>query len=168
MLRSLLVLCLVCIASPALAQEYQSKELADAARDWRQQLIASTPASKKQPGLIAGLRRTAETDYQAKRYAAAIDELMRAIANGADDGLVFTRLPAIVERAEELRRLVAFRVTKVEIQAEAEWGRACLRFNEPIGTKDISHASFVRSEPALEGIVTGRGDTLCLDGMKHG
>ena len=30
--------------------------------------------------------------------------------------------PAIAERAEELRRLVAFRVTKVEIQAEAEWG----------------------------------------------
>jgi uncharacterized protein YfaS (alpha-2-macroglobulin family) len=231
MLRALLAFCLVCVAGPALAQEYQSKELADAARDWRQQLIGSIPANKKQPGLIAGWRRNAETDYQAKRYAAAIDELTRAIANGADDGLVwlrlaqnelaaqddhamasayntylkstdpvergvalfvigrdydrhdkqkealaafdaglgFTRLPSIAERAEELRRLVAFRVTKVEVQAEAEWGRACLRFNEPIATKgDISHASFVRSEPKLDGIVTVRGDTLCLDGMKHG
>jgi alpha-2-macroglobulin len=231
MLRGLLVFCLVCVAGPALAQEYQSKELADAARDWRQQLIDSIPANKKQPALIAGLRRTAEADYQAKRYAAAIDELTRAIANGADDGLVwlrlaqnelaaqddhamasaynaylkstdpvergvalfvigrdydrhdkqkealaafdaglgFTRLPAIAERAEELRRLVAFRVTKVEVQAEAEWGRACLRFNEPIGTKgDVSYGSFVRSEPKLDGIVTARGDTLCLDGMKHG
>src|SRR6266446_4966740 len=241
MLRALLVFCLVCVASPALAQEYQSKELADAARDWRQQLIDSIPANKKQPGLIAGWRRMAETDYQAKRYAAAIDELTRAIANGADAigadgglvwlrlaqnelavqddhamasaynaylkstdpvergvalfvigrdydrhdkqkealaafdaGLGFTRLPAIVERAEELRRLVAFRVTKVEVQAEAEWGRACLRFNEPIGTKlgstksDVSYGSFVRTEPKLEGIVTARGDTLCLDGMKHG
>jgi alpha-2-macroglobulin len=231
MLRGLLVFCLVCVAGPALAQEYQSKELADAARDWRQQLIDSIPATKKQPGLIAGLRRTAEADYQAKRYAAAIDELTRAIANGADDGLVwlrlaqnelaaqddhamasaynaylkstdpvergvalfvigrdydrhdkqkealaafdaglgFTRLPSIAERAEELRRLVAFRVTKIEVQAEAEWGRACLRFNETIGTKgDISHASFVRSDPRLDGIVTARGDTLCLDGMKHG
>jgi len=26
----------------------------------------------------------------------------------------------------------------------------------------------VRSEPALDGIVTARGDTLCLDGLKHG
>src|SRR5712671_551739 len=231
MMRALLVFCLVCVAGPTLAQEYQSKELADAARAWRQELIDSIPANKKQPGLIAGWRRMAETDYQAKRYAAAIDELTRAIANGADDGLVwlrlaqnelaaqddhamasaynaylkstdpvergvalfvigrdydrhdkqkealaafqaglgFTRLPSIIERAEELRRLVAFRVTKVEVQAEAEWGRTCLRFNEPIGTKgDVSYGSFVRSEPKLDGIVTGRGDTLCLDGMKHG
>ena len=91
MLRSLLVLCLV-FASPALAQEYQSKELADAARDWRQELVDSVPANKKQPGLIAGWRRAADADYQAKRYAAAIDELTRAIANGADDGLVWLRL----------------------------------------------------------------------------
>jgi tetratricopeptide (TPR) repeat protein len=173
MLRSLLVLYLV-FASPALAQEYQSKELADAAHDWRQQLTNSVPANKKQPGLIAGWRRAADADYQAKRYAAAINELTRAIANGADDGLVwlrlaqnelateddhamasgynayfkstdpvergvalfvigreydrhdkqkealaafdaglaFTQLPSIAERAEELRRLVAFRVTK--------------------------------------------------------
>src|SRR5215471_14879648 len=230
MLRSLLVLCLV-FASPALAQEYQSKELADVARDWRQELIDSVPASKKQPGLIAGWRRAADADYQAKRYAAAIDELTRAIANGADDGLVWLRLAqnelavehdhamasaynaylkstdpvergvalfiigrdydrhdkqkeaiaafdaglkltqsrSVAERAEQLRRLVAFRVTKVEVQAEAEWGRACLRFNEAITTKgEISYGSFVRSDPPLDGIVTARGDTLCLDGMKHG
>src|SRR5262252_9402292 len=230
MLRSLLVLCLV-FASPALAQEYQSKELADAARDWRQELIDSVPASKKQPGLIAGWRRAADADYQTKRYAAAIDEWTRAIANGADDGLVWLRLaqnefaveddhamasaynaylkstdpvergvalfiigrdydrhdkqkealaafdaglkltpsPSVAERAEQLRRLVAFRVTKVEVQAEADWGRACLRFNEAITTKgEISYGSFVRSDPPLDGIVTARGDTLCLEGMKHG
>ena len=47
--------------------------------------------------------------------------------------------------------------------------RACLRFNEKIATKgDLSYGSFVRSEPQLDGIVTARGDTLCLDGMKHG
>src|SRR6266853_2485095 len=231
MLRSLLVLCLVCTAAPAMAQEYKSKELADAARDWRQELIDGIPANKKQPNLIAGLRRAAEIEYQAKDYRTAVGRLRSAIANGADDGLVwlrlaqaelaaeddhamasaynaylkstdpvergvalfvigrdydrhdkqkealaafeaglgFTRLPSIAERAEELRRLVAFRVTKVEVQAEAEWGRACLRFNEAIGTKgDVSYGSFVRSEPKLDGIVTARGDTLCLDGMKHG
>src|SRR6266550_4670715 len=59
MLRALLVLCLVCIAAPALAQEYRSKELADAARDWRRELIDSIPANKKQPNLVAGLRRAA-------------------------------------------------------------------------------------------------------------
>src|SRR6266478_219653 len=231
MLRALLVFCLVCVAGPALAQEYQSKELADTARDWHQQLIDSIPANKKQPALIAGWRRMAETDYQAKRYAAAIDELTHAIANGADDGLVwlrlaqnelaaqdnhamasaynaylkstdpvergvalfvigrdydrhdkqkealaafdagltFTQSPAIAERAEELRRLVAFRVTKVDVQAEAESGRACFRFNETIARKgDLSYGSFVRSQPPLDGIVTSRGDTMCLDGMKHG
>src|SRR5215467_2236349 len=209
MLRSLLVLCLV-YAAPALAQEYQSKELADPARDWRQELINSVPTNKKQPGLIAGWRRAAEADYQAKRYATAIDELIRAIANGADDGLVwlrlaqnelaaqddhamasaynaylkstdpvergvalfvigrdydrhdkqkealaaldaglnFTQSPSVAERAEQLRRLVVFRVTKVEVQAESEWGRACLKFNEDIARKtDISYGSFVRSEP---------------------
>ena len=231
MLRALLVFCLVCVAAPSLAQEYQSKELSDAARDWRRELVESVPVNRKQPGLVAGWRRTAELDYQAKHFGGAIDLLTRAIANGADDGLVwlrlaqsevaaqddhamasaynaylkstdpvergaalfvigrdydrhdkqkealaafeagltFTRLPAIVERAEELRSLVAFRVTKVEVQAEAEAGRVCLRFNEKIGTKgDISYDSYVRSEPKLDGIVTARGDTLCLDGMKHG
>src|SRR5690348_5283293 len=231
MLRALLVLCLVSAAGPALAQEYQSKELADAALNWRRELIDRIPANKRQPAMIAGWRRMAEADYREKRYPAAVDELTRAIANGADDGLVwlrlaqnelaaeddhamasaynaylkstdpvergvalfvigrdydrhdkqkealaafdaglaFTQLPAIAERAEELRRLVAFRVTKVEVQAESEWGRACLRFNEAITAKgEISYGSFVRSEPPLDGIVTARGDTLCLDGMKHG
>jgi len=32
MLRLLMVFCLVCVTAPTLAQEYQSKELADAAR----------------------------------------------------------------------------------------------------------------------------------------
>src|SRR6266446_8568372 len=231
MLRAAVIFCVLCVAAPTLAQEYQSKELANAARDWRQELIDRIPANKKQPALVAGWRRMAEADYQAKRYAAAIDELTRAIVNGADDGLVwlrlaqselaaeddyamasaynaylkstdpvergvalfvigrdydrhdkqkealaafdaglgFTRLPSIAERAEELRRLVAFRVTKVEVQAEGEAGRACLRFNEKIGTKeDTPYDTFVRSEPKFDGVVTARGDTLCVDGMKHG
>jgi len=231
MLRALLVLCLVSTAAPGLTQEYQSKELAAAASDWRRELGDRLPANKRQPAMIAGWRRMAESDYQAKRYAAAIDELTRAIANGADDGLVwlrlgqselaaeddhamasaynaylkstdpvergvalfvigrdydrhdkqkealaafeagldFTQSPAVAERAEQLRRLVAFRVTKVDVQAEAEWGRACLKFNEAISRKtDISYGTFVRSEPPLDGIVTARDDTMCLDGMKHG
>src|SRR5438105_4707966 len=231
MLRALLVMCLVSIAGPVLAQEYQSKELADAASAWRRELIDRIPANNRQPAMIAGWRRMAESDYQAKRYPAAIDELTRAIANGADDGLVwlrlaqaelaaeddhamasaynaylkstdpvergvalfvigrdydrhdkqkealaafeaglaFTQSPPIAERAEQLRRLVAFRVTKVDVQAEAEWGRACLRFNETVEHKgDVSYGSFVRSQPPLDGIVTARGDNLCLNGMKHG
>src|SRR5438093_11127491 len=92
MLRSLLVFCLVCVAAPAMAQEYKSKELADAARDWRQELIDGIPANKKQPNLVAGLRRAAEIEYQAKDYRAAVGRLRSAIANGADDGLVWLRL----------------------------------------------------------------------------
>ncbi len=231
MLRALLVLCLVSVAAAAPGQEYQSKDLAEAASDWRRELIERIPANKRQPTMIAGWRRMAEGDYREKRYAAAVDELTRAIVNGADDGLVwlrlaqselaaeddhamasaynaylkstdpvergvalfvigrdydrhdkqkealaafdagltFTQSPSVAERAEQLRRLVAFRVTKVEVQAEAEWGRACLRFNENIASKgDLSYGSFVRSQPPLDGIVTARGDTMCLDGMKHG
>ena len=75
----------------------------------------------------------------------------------------------ITERVEQLKVLVAFRVTKVEVEAEADAPRACLRFNEPIATKgDISYGDYVRTTPALDGIVTARGDTLCLDGLKHG
>ncbi len=231
MLRALLVLCLVSVAAPALGQEYQSEDLAAAASDWRRELIERIPANKRQSAMIAGWRRTAESDYREKRYAAAIDELTRAIVNGADDGLVwlrlaqaelaaeddhamasaynaylkstdpvergvalfvigqdydrhdkqkealaafdaglkFTQSPSVAERAEQLRRLVAFRVTKIDVQAEAEWGRACLRFNGNIASKgDLSYGSFVRSQPPLDGIVTARGDTMCLDGMKHG
>src|SRR5262249_62189057 len=91
MLRTLLFL-VVCAAAPAAAQEYQSKELADAARVWRQELIDTVPANKKQPNIVAGLRRTAEIEFQAKDYSAAIGKLTSAIANGADDGLVWLRL----------------------------------------------------------------------------
>ena len=183
---------------------------ADGARDWRQELIDSVPANRKQPNLVAALRRTAEVKYQAKDYRAAIGKLTTAIANGADDGLVWlslaqselaanndhamasaynaylkstdsvergaarfvigrdydrhdkqkealaafdaglglTHLSAIADRAEELRRLVAFRITKVEVQAEADEARASLRFNEQIAAKaDISYGAFVRSKP---------------------
>ena len=91
-MRAFLVLFLVSAAAPALGQEYQSKELAEAASDWRRELIERIPANKRQPAMIAGWRRMAESDYREKRYAAAIDELTRAIANGADDGLVWLRL----------------------------------------------------------------------------
>jgi alpha-2-macroglobulin len=231
MLRALSLLLLVLFAAPAMAQEYQSTELADAANDYRQELIDSVPAAKKQPALIPRLRRDADAEYRAKRYAQAIDDLTKAIANGADDGLVwlrlaqalaaaqddhvqaaafnayrkstdpvergvalfligqdydrhdkqkealaameaglgFTKSAPIAERVDQLRRLVAFRVTKVEIAAEADTPRACLRFNEKIATKaDLSYGDYVRTTPELAGIITGRGDTLCLDGLKHG
>src|SRR5260221_4078271 len=92
MLRALGVLVVVVIAVPAAAQEYQSKELADAASAYRQELIDSIPAAKKQPALIPRLRRDADAEYRAKRYAQAIDDLSHAIAYGADDGLVWLRL----------------------------------------------------------------------------
>src|SRR5262245_13813303 len=101
MLRALLLLCLVSAAAPALGQEYQSKDLADAAKDWRRELIERVPASKRQPALIAGWRRTADNNYREKHYAAAIDELTRAIANGADDGLVWLRLAQAELAAED-------------------------------------------------------------------
>ncbi len=231
MLRALCLFVLVLVAVPAAAQEYQSKELAEAATTYRQELIDSIPAAKKQPALIARLRRDADAEYRAKRYSQAVDDLTRAIAYGADDGLVwlrlaqalaearddhfqasaynayvkstdpvergtaliligrdydrhdkqkealaafeaglaFTKSAVIAERVDQLRRLVAFRVTKVELSAEADAPRACLRFNEKIATKpDLSYGDFVRTTPDLAGIVTARGDTLCLDGLKHG
>src|SRR5437764_13342681 len=196
MLRALLLLVVVLLAAPASAQEYQSKELADAAAQYRQELIDSVPAAKKDPALLPRLRPDADAEYRAHRYPQAIDDLSRVIAFGADDGLVWLRLaqaqaeiqndhfPAsaynayrkssdpvergvalfligrdfdrhdkpkdalaafeaglaltrsanVAERVEQLRRLVAFRVTKVEITAEAEAPRAWMRFNEKIAT----------------------------------
>src|SRR5215470_2523862 len=100
-MRALLVLCLVCVAAPALAQEYQSKELGDAARDWRQELMDRVPTNKKQPATAAALRRAAEVEYQGKHYVSAIDKLTSAIANGADDGLVWLRLAQAELGAED-------------------------------------------------------------------
>ena len=39
---------------------------------------------------------------------------------------------------------------------------------DPRAKGDVSYGAFVRNEPRLDGIVTARGDTMCLDGMKHG
>ncbi|HYM72941.1 MAG TPA: alpha-2-macroglobulin [Stellaceae bacterium] len=235
MLR-ILSLVLVLVAAPwatsAVAAEYESKELADAGKDYRQDLLDRVPANKRQPALIPRLRRDADAEYKAKRYAQAIDDLEKAISYGADDGLVWLRLAqaqiassspdhamasaynayrkssdpvergnalfviardfdrhdkfkdalgafeagltfaksdAVSERVAQLKALVAFRVTKVDVEAEADAARACLRFNEPIAGKgSISYGEFVRTTPKLDGIVTARGDTLCLDGLRHG
>ena len=231
MWRVAFLLVLVFLPESGWAQGYQSKELAEAAAAYRQELLDSVPANKRQPALIPRLRRDADEDYRAKRYSQAIDDLTRAIAFGADDGLIWLRLaqnmaatnddhmPASaynaylkstdpVERGNALfligrdydrhdkqkEALAAFeaglaltpvgRGRRAGRAAEAAGrvprhqgaGRrgirgaaACLRFNEKIATKgDVSHAAFVRSEPAFDGIVTGRGDTLCVNGLRHG
>src|SRR5256885_1280226 len=109
MLRALLVFMLVLFAAPAMAQEYQSKDLAEAGVNYRQELVSNIPSNKRQPSLIPRLRK------------------------------------------------------------DADEPRVCLRMNEKIAPKaDLSYGAFVRTEPALDGIVTARGDTLCLDGLKHG
>ena len=96
MRRVLFLLLVVLVPQAGLAQGYQagyqSKELAEAAAAYRQELLASVPADQRQPAMIARLRREADEDYRAKRYARAIDSLTRAIASGADDGLVWLRL----------------------------------------------------------------------------
>src|SRR3954469_1378091 len=231
MLRALAFLFLTIVAAPALAQEYQSKELAEAAAAYRQELLDSAPATKRQPALIPRLRKDADEEYRAKRYPQAAQDLARAIAFGADDGLIWLRLtqalagaaddhvqaaayyaftkstdpvergtalfligrdfdrhdkqkealaafeaglaltkaPQVAQRVEQLRRLVAFRVTKVEVAAEADQARACLRLNEKVdGKAGITYADYVRTTPDPGGIVTARDDTVCLDGLKHG
>jgi hypothetical protein len=96
------------------------------------------------------------------------DKYKEALA-AFEAGVGLTASKDVATRIDQLKVLVAFRVTKVEVEAEADAARACLRFNEPIGTKgDISYGAFVRATPALDGIVTGRGDTVCLEGLKHG
>src|ERR1700730_18834972 len=92
MLRALALFVLALYAAPAAAQEYQSKELAEAGAAYRQELIDSVPVNKRQPSLIARLRSDADAEYRAKRYPQAIDDLSKAIAYGADDGLVWLRL----------------------------------------------------------------------------
>lgn len=49
------------VAAPAVAEEYQSKDLAAAASDWRRELIERIPANKHQPAMIADWRRMADT-----------------------------------------------------------------------------------------------------------
>jgi uncharacterized protein YfaS (alpha-2-macroglobulin family) len=231
MLRTVWLTLLVLFAVPAAAQEYQSKDLAEAASAYRRELLDSVSPAKRQPRLIPKLRRDAEDDYRLKRYDRAVDDLKEAISYGADDGLVWLRLAqalaaanrenvqaaaynaytksadpvergnalfliardfdrhdklkealaafqaglalaqstSVAARVEQLKRLVAFRVTKVEVAAEADAPRACLRFNEKISTRaDLVYGDYVRTSPDPGGIVTARGDTLCLDGLKHG
>src|SRR5665213_4143702 len=91
-LSLLLVLVVGVWAAPSLAAEYESKELADAGRDYRQDLLDKAPAAKRQPNLIPRLRKDSDDEYKAKRYSQAVGDLETAISYGADDGLVWLRL----------------------------------------------------------------------------
>ena len=231
-LSFVLVLVLTSWAAPVVAAtDYESQELADASRDYRQDLLDRFPAAKRKPNLIPRLRKDAEEEYRAGRYSQTTNDLETAIAYGADDGLVWLRLAqaqfsnnddhampsaynayrkstdpvergtalfiigrdydrhdkfkealavfqaglgltqstGVTTRVEQLKVLVSFRVIKVQVEAEADVARACLRFNEPVATKgDISYGAYVRSTPDRDGIVTGRSDTICLEGLRHG
>src|ERR1700733_11979866 len=79
-------------AAPVAAADYESKELADAGTQYRQDLLDKVPAKKRQPNLIPRLRKDAEEEDRAKRYDRAIDDLETGISYGADDGLVWLRL----------------------------------------------------------------------------
>src|SRR5258708_24406707 len=86
---SLLVLVLLALPAPAQVQpttptpEDQSKELAEAATSYRNDLRDRFTAKQKQPNLIPRLRKDADDEYQSKRYSHAIDDLTEAIAFGA-------------------------------------------------------------------------------------
>ena len=68
MLQALSLLLLVLFAAPSFAQEYQSKDLAEAGANYRQELVSNIPANKRQPSLIPRLRKDADDEYRAKRY----------------------------------------------------------------------------------------------------
>src|SRR5262249_27485376 len=79
-------------AAPGAAAEYESKELADAGKDYHQDLLDRVAAAKRQPSQIPRLRKDAEEEYRIKRYSQAVGGLEKAISFGADDGLVWLRL----------------------------------------------------------------------------
>src|SRR5215471_14536099 len=92
-LSLVLVLVLSPWAAPVVAAaEYESQELADAGKDYRQDLLDRFPAAKRKPNLIPRLRKDADEEYRAGRYSKAQDDLEMAIGYGADDGLVWLRL----------------------------------------------------------------------------
>ena len=72
MWRVAFLLVLVFLPRSGLAQGYESKELAEAAAAYRQELRDSIPANQRQPAMIPRLRRDADEDYRAKRYSRAI------------------------------------------------------------------------------------------------
>ena len=77
--------------------------------------------------------------------------------------------PAAAERAAQLRKLVAFRITKVDISAESDQPEACLLFNEKLSARrDVTFGAYVRTTPANQALITARDDRLCLEGLKHG
>ena len=97
MLRALsLVVVLVvgawALPAAAATAEYESKELADAGRDYRQDLLDRLPANKRLPNLIPRLKKDADEEIKAKRFSQAINDLEKAISNGADDGTTWLKL----------------------------------------------------------------------------
>src|SRR5205085_371899 len=124
MLRAFSLLLLLLGAVPAAAQDYQSKELAEAAATYRQELIDSIAAAKKQPALVPRLRCDAEAENRAKRYPQAIEDLTRAIAFGADDGLVWLRLAQALAAAQDDRVLAGAYNAYVKSSDPVERGTA--------------------------------------------
>jgi hypothetical protein len=63
-LSFVLVLVATSWAAPVIAAEYESKELADAGTQYRQDLLDKVAPNKRQPALIARLRKDADGEYK--------------------------------------------------------------------------------------------------------
>jgi alpha-2-macroglobulin len=85
--------------TPTFAQEYQNPDLAAAANDYRQALHDRIPTAIRKPQLIPRLKKDADEEYSAGRYKQAVDDLVQAIANGADDGKTWLQLALAQNRA---------------------------------------------------------------------
>ncbi len=68
----------------------------------------------------------------------------------------------------EMRREHGFRVTDYNVESDATSPRACIEFSESLPRGRIDYAPFVSVSGIEKPAVTGTGDQICVDGLKHG
>ncbi|HEY1798399.1 MAG TPA: alpha-2-macroglobulin [Stellaceae bacterium] len=171
-------------------EEYGAQRYRQAVNDLTQAIQNGADDGKTWLALALAQSRAGDDDMQKSAYNAYIlstdkadkGRALSGIAHDLDahnnlkEALAVFRIAVtlnkedwVVERIAQLERLTAYRVTKVTVESEADVPNVCLQLNEPLSTKpDVSYGAYVRTEPAADGIVTGRGDSICVGGLKHG
>ncbi len=125
----------------------------------------------------AAAYRAYELSADAKSEARALAILAEAYARNSDwrpaldayrESLRLNEHADVRAAYAAMREEHGFRVVNYQVDADTASPRACIVFSEPLAKGRVDYAPFVSVLGMDRPAVTGEGDRICVDGLKHG
>ena len=95
-------------------------------------------------------------------------EEWRPALNAYKESLKLNEHPEVRAAYLETREAHGFRVTDFDVESDTASPRACLEFSENLARGRVDFSPYVSVVGMEKPAVSGEGDKICVDGLKHG